>query len=79
MTSLLYGFQYDRILSWAYDSGMDLRSPTFTNDSGKTAVPNTSPNHISGLSELDKVHNIYDLIRWRIRGDERRKQRANRC
>ena len=59
-SSMIWGSQFDQILLWMNENGIDITSKTPTNLEGVITSRNTTRK--TGTVETDKLNNIYDLL-----------------
>ena len=59
-SSMIWGSQYDQIMIWMQENGIDVTSETPTNLEGVTTSGNTTRK--TGTVSTDKLNNIYDLL-----------------
>ena len=60
VSSMIWGSQYDQIMIWMQENGIDVTSTTPTNLEEVTTSKNTT--RITGTVPTDKLNNIYDLL-----------------
>ena len=59
-SSMIWGSQYDQIMIWMQENGIDVTSETPINLEGITTSKNTTQE--TGTVSTDKLNNIYDLL-----------------
>ncbi len=59
-SSMIWGSQYDQMMIWMQENGIDVTSKTPTNLEGVTTSRNTTRK--TGTVSTDKLNNIYDLL-----------------